>query len=175
MKVFKFTLKFALDEATTDASCYVELLGEAGCDDAIVGIGQKGRIALEFYREADSAVQAILSAIKDIKSVIPEAKLIEATPDLVGISDIADLLGFTRQNMRKLVINHRVTFPTPIHEGKSAIWHLANVLSWFIQGKRKEIEPSLLEIAIANMQLNIVKETKYLDASLQSRISSVLS
>ncbi len=175
MKAFKFTLKFALSEASIDAGHYVELLGEAGCDDALVGIGQKGRIALEFDREADSAFQAILSAIKDIKSVIPDAKLIEATPDLVGVSDIADLLGFTRQNMRKLVLNHSVTFPTPIHEGKSTIWHLANVLSWFVQGKRKIIEPTLMEIATATMQLNIVKETKYLDPSLKSKISSVLA
>ena len=40
MKAFDFTLKFALAKDTTDASCYIELLGEAGCDDALVAIGQ---------------------------------------------------------------------------------------------------------------------------------------
>lgn len=175
MREFEFILKFALTEESTDASHYVELLGKAGCDDALIGIGQNGRIALEFCREATSAFEAVLSATKDVKNVIPDAKLIEATPDLVGISDIADLLGFTRQNMRKLVLSHSETFPAPIHEGKSAIWHLANVLNWFEQRKRKTIESSLIEIANANMQLNIAKETTNLDPSLQSKISSILA
>ncbi|KHD09290.1 DNA-binding protein [Candidatus Thiomargarita nelsonii] len=175
MREFEFTLKFALTDTSKDASCYVELLGEAGCNDALVGIGQKGRIAFAFCREAESAYQAVLSAIKNIKSVIPDAELIEATPDMVGISDIADLLGLTRQNLRELVLNHSTTFPTAIHDGNSAIWHLANVLTWFKQGKRKIIEPSLMEIANANMQLNIAKETKNLDPLVQSEFFSVLT
>ena len=47
MKLFEFTLKFALPESTQDPSPYVDALGESGCDDAIIGVGQKGRIALQ--------------------------------------------------------------------------------------------------------------------------------
>jgi len=174
MKEFDFTLKFAFSKINTNAEQYVELLGEAGCDDALIGIGQKGRIALQFCREEESAFQAVITAIREVKSVIPDAKLIEATPDFVGISDIADLLGFSRQNMRKLVLTHSLTFPTPVHEGKSSIWHLAKVLKWFEQGQRKSIEPRLMEIASANMQLNILKESVHLDAQFRSKISALM-
>ena len=47
MATFEFTLKFSLPEAGTDPKAYVEQLAEAGCDDALVGVGLSGRIALE--------------------------------------------------------------------------------------------------------------------------------
>jgi hypothetical protein len=56
--------------------------------------------------------------------------------------------------MRKLLINNRASFPTPIHEGKAAIWHLSNVLSWCREGNRYQVSESLQDVARANMQLN---------------------
>ena len=52
---YTFTLKYQLADDDRDAKALVERLGEAGCDDALVGIGQPGRLALEFTREAESA------------------------------------------------------------------------------------------------------------------------
>lgn len=75
---YDFVLKFKLAEGIADAGDLVERLGEAGCDDAVVGIGQPGRIALNFTREAESAQQAILSALEDVRRAIPDAELIEA-------------------------------------------------------------------------------------------------
>jgi hypothetical protein len=83
MTEFDFTLKFALANINTDAENYVESLGKAGCHDALIGIGKKGRIAFQFCRQAKDASEAIFTAIKEIKSVIPDARLVEATPDLV--------------------------------------------------------------------------------------------
>src|SRR5439155_384770 len=83
----------------------IERLGAAGCDDALVGIGQPGRIALEFTREAHSAEAALVSALTDVKRAIPSARLIEAAPDFVGLTDVAEVVGMTRQNMRKLMIS----------------------------------------------------------------------
>ena len=91
-----------LSDKESDADALVERLAEAGCDDALVGTGQKGRIALNFIREAASAKEAIISALTDVKRVIPHARLLEVTPDFVGLSDVAELLGVSRQNMRKL-------------------------------------------------------------------------
>ena len=34
----------------------------------------------------------------------PGATLTEADPDLVGLTDVADILGCTRQNMRRLMV-----------------------------------------------------------------------
>ena len=71
-----FTLKFQLAEADRDPNALVERLGAGGCDDALVGIGQPGRIALEFTREADSARSALMSALSDLKRLIPGARLV---------------------------------------------------------------------------------------------------
>jgi len=172
MKEFDFTLKFAFSNINTEAENYVESLGKAGCDDAIIGIGKKGKIAFQFCREAKDASEAIFSAIKEINSVIADARLVEATPDLVSVSDIAELLGFSHQNIKKL--RHNLTFPEPIHEGTFVVWHLAKVLQWFEQGQGKQIEPSLMEIANANMQLNIAKEFASLEPQFQARISAAL-
>ena len=61
---YDFTLKFALAEGDSDAAAIVERLGASGCDDALVGTGIPGRIALSFTREAASAEDAVLSALK---------------------------------------------------------------------------------------------------------------
>lgn len=174
MKEYEFVLKFRLPEATTDPEAFVGQLAEAGCDDALVGIGQTGRIALDFARESPSAIEAIASAIKDVKRAIPEAQLIEATPDLVGLTDVADILGFSRQNMRKLVLKYQ-DFPPPLHEGKPSIWHLAKILHWLDQKKTYTVNLTLLEIADANMQFNIAREAQTLEPSIQSGLKALLA
>ncbi len=55
-----------------------------------VGVGQPIRIALEFTRESETAEAALVSAVADVKRAIPTAKLIEVSPDFVGLSDTAD-------------------------------------------------------------------------------------
>ena len=84
---YEFTLKFRLPVDGTDMDAIVERLGECGCDDALVGFGHPGRMALQFSREAPSASEAILSAIADVRRAIPGADLIEVAPDLVGMTD----------------------------------------------------------------------------------------
>ena len=170
MKTYDFQLKYSLPEGAQNSKILVEQLGAGGCTDALVGIGQTGRIAFHFSRQAHSAFEAVLSAVKDIKQAIPEAKLIEAAPDLVGLSDIASLLGFSRQNIRKLMMNNLASFPTPIHEGKTMLWHLSSILDWVKEGNRYQIDEQLQDIANTNMQLNIAKETIRLDPSIQKQL-----
>ncbi len=169
MKTYEFELKFRLPGTSRDPELFVERLAEAGCTDALVGIGQSGRIAFHFSRGSKSAFEAILSAVKNIKKAIPEAVLIEAAPDLVGLSDIADILGYSRQNIRKLMMNNLVSFPAPIHEGKTMLWHLSSILIWIKESNRYEIDERLVDVASTNMQLNIAKETAHLDASIQKQ------
>lgn len=173
MQDYEFTLKFTLPNKNLDPDIYVEKLGVSGCDDALIGLGQKGRIALQFSRESTSASEAVISAIKDVKSVIPDASLVEATPDLVGISDIAAIMDVSRQNVRKLMLSHGYTFPSPIHAGKTSFWHLSTVLDWFEEQQNKEIEPAIKEVAFTNMQVNLVKESKQLDPVYSSKLSAL--
>jgi len=167
MKTYEFELRFSLPNTSQSTEFFVERLAEAGCTDALVGIGQAGRLAFHFIRDAKSAFEAILSAVKKIKKAIPEATLIVAAPALVGLSDIADILGYSRQNIRKLMMNNLVSFPTPIHEGKTILWHLSSILTWVKDRDRYQIDELLLDVANTTMQLNIAKESQHLDASLQ--------
>lgn len=157
---YTFTLKYQLSEQDANPDELVERLGAAGCDDALVGVGQPGRIALEFVREADSAEAALMSALADVKRAIPSAKLIEAAPDFVGLTDVADVVGVTRQNMRKLMVNHAMTFPTPVHEGSASVWHLAEVMAWLQARGTYKVEASVLEVALSAMQVNLAKEVE---------------
>ena len=155
---FIFTLKYQLSEQDANHHNIVGRLLAAGCDDAVIGIGLPGRLALEFTREADSAVQTILQAISEIKNVIPSALLIEAAPDLVGLTDVAELVGVSRQNMRKLMLAYPGNFPPPVHEGKTSLWHLTDILRWLQLRGSYQIPEAIAEVALATMQVNISKE-----------------
>jgi predicted DNA-binding transcriptional regulator AlpA len=171
---YEFTLKFKVEpEKTSEDDIHVRL-GEAGCTDALVGLGLPGYVGLEFIREAGSAEEAILSALADVKKALPGATFVEAGPDFVGLTDVADLLGMSRQNMRKLFISHAASFPPPVHGGASMVWHLAQVLE-FLKTRAYEFTPSVLEVATASMQVNIAKERTLLDARLDERLRRQLA
>jgi hypothetical protein len=175
MTEYDFLLKFDLSDPSIDPEQFVEALYEAGCDDATVGIGQHGRIALNFTREALSANEAVSSAIADVRKAIPEAKLVEATPDLVGLTDIAEILGCSRQNIRKLVIGNRSIFPSPVHEGSAAIWHLAKVLKWFKAKGNYVIEDNLIDVSNAAMQVNIARQMQDIEPAFHRNIKALLT
>lgn len=162
MREYEFTLKFRLPGGDADPEQFIDALAEAGCDDATVGIGQPGRIALAFNRESGSAFEAITSAVREVRTAIPGAELVEASPDFVGLTDVADLMGCTRQNIRKLMLTHRASFPDAVHEGTQAFWHLHQVLDWFTAAQKRNIDHALLEVSAVTMSLNITKQTRRL-------------
>ena len=172
---YEFTLKFMLAPNASDADELVERLGAAGCADALVGIGQPGRIALNFTREAKSAQNAIISALEAVKSAIPGARLLEVTPDFVGLSDVAELVGVSRQNMRKLMLAHKDSFPVAIHEGSATLWHLFPVLSWLKGRADYSINQSLIDIAYITMQINLAKEANQIERRVQKEVLELVA
>ena len=153
----EFTLKYRLSANDENHDALVERLYEAGCDDALVGLGVPGQLGLEFIREASSAEEAILSALADVTRAIPDAQLIEVGPDLVGLTEVADLLEMSRQNMRKVMLKNPAEFPVPVHSGSSSIWHLALVLQ-FLQEREYSVSQPMVDVSRAAMRLNIEKE-----------------
>jgi len=150
MNEYQFTLTFSLsDEEAADPESYLDALYEAGCDDAIVGTGASGSIALEFVRERKTANSVINSAIKDVKVAIPKAVLIEAKPDLVGLTDIAKMLDCSRQNVRKYMQTYH-SFPHPAYSGKSSLWHLWEVAKF----EKLGIPKTVAEIGRTTFKLN---------------------
>ena len=171
---YTFTLKYQLADDEHDADALVERLGEAGCDDALVGIGQPGRLALEFTREAGSADEAVRSALADVRRAVPSASLIEVAPDLVGLTDVADIVGVSRQNMRKLMLAHPGSFPTPVHEGSASIWHLADVLAWLQVKGSYSLALDVLEVARAALKVNVAKEGRRLSRSASKELDALV-
>ncbi len=175
MNAYEFTLTFVLPGVPADIDAVVERLGAAGCDDAIVGIGRRGRLALAFTRDADTARAAVRSALADVRAAVPDASLAEASPDLVGLSDVAALLGVTRQNVRKLVLACDAPAPVPVHEGKPTIWRLAKVLTWLRDEKRYGVPPELMDVALATMQANLAVEARDADGDAQRELSALIA
>lgn len=157
-----FTLKYQLVDSDCELDDLVERLGAAGCDDALVGTGQPGRLALEFTREAANAEAAVQTALADVRRAVPSAKLIEVGPDLVGLTDVAEIVGVSRQNMRKLMLAHPDRFPTPVHEGSASIWHLADVLDWMQTKGNYALTEDVLDVARVALQVNVSKEARRL-------------
>jgi hypothetical protein len=155
---YEFTLKYQLGEQDSDVDEVMERLGAGGCDDALIGIGQTGRVGLKFTREARSAREALISAMADVRAALPSAKLIEAGPDFVGLTDVAQIVRMTRQNLRKLMTTHAANFPIPVHDGNSGVWHLADLLGW-LQTKGSYLLPQgMVEVSLEAKRVNQVKE-----------------
>jgi len=171
---YTFTLKYQLADDDRDLDALVERLGEAGCDDALLGNGQLGRLALEFTREAADADQAVRSALTDVRRAVPSARLIEVTPDLVGLTDVADIVGVPRQNVRKLMLAHPSSFPAPVHEGSASIWHLADVLAWLQAKGSYSLAKDVLDVARVALQVNVAKEGWRLPRSASEELQALV-
>jgi len=87
-----------------------------------------------------------------------------------GVSDIADLFAFSREKMRKLVRSYPDSFPLPLHEGRSALWHLADVLDWFEAWQARRVDPTLRKVTWATMALNAAREAARLEGMDEGRL-----
>lgn len=106
MKNYDFALTFKIKDSNSNPEKHLDSLYESGCNDALIGIGKKGYISLDFMRQSDSAYEAIYSAINNVKSVISDAELIHVSPDLVGVKELAQIFDCSRQNMQSNYINN---------------------------------------------------------------------
>ncbi|MBT2791129.1 helix-turn-helix transcriptional regulator [Paraburkholderia strydomiana] len=172
---YTFTLKYKLAAQDCDLDAIVERLGEAGCDDATIGVGQPGRLALVFSREGTSALEALVSALGDVKEAVPSARLVEAGPDFVGLTDVAEIAGVSRQNMRKLMLSHAVEFPPPVHEGSASVWHLSDVLDWLNSRGGYDINAEVFDVARSAKQINLAKEARELEPRLNRRLECLVA
>lgn len=160
--MFEFVLTFALPDAATDPSTTLDALYNTGCNDAVIGVGRTGQVGLAFTRTAASAEDAIRSAIANVQTALPGANLIEIGPDLVNLADIADLIGCSRQNIRKYatgaIKTAPSTFPNPILSGATSYWHLCEVLSWLKHHSSLTVPDSLLDLAKVTADINLKRQ-----------------
>jgi len=159
LTVWDFVLTFRLPEGGEEPSAWLDALFAAACDDATIGIGKRGFIALDFTRGGGSAEQAVHSAIAAVDGAIPGAVLTEVGPDLVSLTDLAAMLGCSRQNLRKYAMGEirgvRAPFPAPVFTGNPSLWRLAEVAAWLEQHTEMRLAHPVAEIARAASRLNL--------------------
>ncbi|OLL32753.1 DNA-binding protein [Burkholderia sp. SRS-W-2-2016] len=172
---YVFTLKYRLAAEDSDSDAVVERLGDAGCDDATVGVGQPGRLALLFSREGATAFEAVTSALKNVKRAVPSAQLVEAGPDFVGLTDVAEVVGVSRQNMRKLMLSHATEFPPAVHEGSASVWHLSDVLDWLTSRGGYDIKADVVDVARLAKQINLAKEARQIEPRVSRQLGNLLA
>lgn len=164
MATYEFVLTFALKDSNADPLDYSDALYEAGCDDATVGVGKRGSIALDFSREAPDAKTAIQSAIDAVLKAIPGAELVEAKPDLVNLSDLAEMVGCSRQNVRKYAAGEIRTaqspFPLPAFTGAPDLWHLLEVVAWLSEHTELRPPKEVMEISAVNYRVNLESQRR---------------
>ena len=125
-------------------------------------------LLLSFCQELD------FQASSDVRAALPEAILIEAAPDYVGLSDVADSVGVTRQNLRKLMLQHHASFPLPIHEGKAVMWHLSDMLQWLQQKMAYKVRESDLQLAEVTKQVNLAKTLSAVNKPLMKEMKPLI-
>ncbi|MCW8825051.1 MAG: DNA-binding protein [Gammaproteobacteria bacterium] len=170
MATYDFSLVFTLPGGESEAGQYLDALFEAGCDDALIGIGERGTIGLDFTREAESANEAIQSAVANVQEAIPDAVLLEASPDIVGVSDIAELVHCRRQNIQKYIASG--AFPKPYHLGRSPMWHFLEVATWLAGKQLRTIQLSREVVEVSNLtyKLNLEVQKHRYDESQKNRV-----
>ncbi|MBS0967404.1 DNA-binding protein [Nissabacter archeti] len=161
MPVYHFSLTLA---GVTSATPNLEQhLFEQGCDDALV-CAYNQTVYLEFDREAKDFSSALLSAVRDCEAAPLQARVVAADADLVGLSDIAELTGMTRQAIALLKEGKRGTgnFPSPVQrvKGTSPLWRWADVAAWLADQQRlpPEMAENARQLAALNLALQLRAE-----------------
>ena len=134
----------------------LDRLYDAGADDATFETGGPVSVAT-FDREADSFLDAVVSAISDIESTGFEVLSVD-DDDLVSVADIAGRLGRTRQSVNMHVTGDRgaTLFPVPAfaHAGRNKLWRWADVVGYFgADNNDLELRAALLSAVNAKLQL----------------------
>lgn len=165
MATYEFALTFALLDAGAEPASFLDALYDAGCDDATIGVGRRGSIGLEFAREAPSAEKAIRSAVAAVQRAIRGAQLLEVKPDLVNLSDVAELVGVSRQNIRKYAAGEvrsvKAPFPAPCFSGTPSLWHLYELIVWLTRHTDLRAPREIVDLSAAAYQINLEAQQRH--------------
>lgn len=133
---------------------HIEALGErlqkAGGIDATVQADGRGGTVM-FSREADDAVQAIVSAVADVEAA--GMTVIGATEDRVTVEEIAERAGVTVTAVRYWIAGERGPggFPEPhVQRQRSSLWSWAEVSVWLAAARLGKVDHLAAEIARAS-------------------------
>jgi hypothetical protein len=162
MNTYQFELVFRIGEGKNPMD-YQDALFEAGCDDATMGVGRIGYLGAMFDREANNAIDAIESAINDIRKAIPESLVEKVEPFMMNTIDIGIRYGLSKASVSKYVLGkdnkrgNKEPFPEQIHSA----WYAVDVSKWFKKNTTVKIDNSEIEMVGVVHLLNLaIAKTK---------------
>jgi len=135
-----YAFNFRLHDPLSDTDA--DRLYDAFDEEVAVESGPKGHW-VGFERQADSFLDAVLSAISEVIRLGFEPLAVE--DELVSMADIAERTGRTRQSVSMLFEGARGAgdFPAPAAGNvRSPLWHWADVAAWFDEDEGKDVEIS---------------------------------
>ncbi len=168
---FEFELVFALPEGEHDAFALSDAVFEAGFENALVGTGHAGLLAVELEAEGDDAESVILETARALITALPAGTVLrEVRPDLVSLADVAEKLEVKRQALqqRKMplpvagglyrideVIEVVMEASMPKEGQRRPRFNLASASKWFRAGpaaRRVNAQLTMREIDPATME-----------------------
>lgn len=135
--VTEWSFRLSLADIDVDDDAQMDILFEAGCDDATFFAENGGTYAV-FHRDASTPELAVLSAIRGIESVGGDARVlrVETDDDWLTAAEIAQKTGRTRQSIHQLIQGQRGPggFPLPVsrHNARNPLWSWNAVRAWFV-------------------------------------------
>lgn len=154
MSEYVFTITVGGAIASDQEGQFLDRVYEAGCDDGVVGFNE-GTPFIEFMREADSAEEAITSAIANIEAAGYQAQYLEES-GLMLLADIAhrvEIKSTTLHNF-KTGLRGPGKFPKAVSglDSKSQLYPYQDVVRW-LNDAGKIDSPELVEVADAAAKL----------------------
>lgn len=149
MKTYEFSIiASGLDPEDED---FEARFYRAGCDDATISF-QRGRIIVDFARDAVSVEEAYASAIEGVRGAGAVVERVEPDP-LVSLTEMAARTGLTRAALSHYAKGQRASgFPAPVARVTTAspLWDWAAVSHWLCaHGKLSPEEVVLAEVVKA--------------------------
>lgn len=114
----------------------------------------RGRHFLDVSESGAGAIDAAHRIVVRLRKSLPELRLVRTDPDLVGVSDIAERVQRSRQNVQQWVNGERRQdnrpFPDPEGiAGRSPVWRWGDVNAWLTQfGEGDDVRPPTREEAL---------------------------
>lgn len=174
MKTYEFTIiASGLD---TEADDFEDHFYGAKCDDATVAV-IKGKIVLEFAREARNFAHALASAIIDVRRA--GAKIERIEPDyLVSLSDIAQRSDLSRSAISHYAAGNRdKDFPAPIARitTDTPLWDWVLVAKWMFQRRKLSLETLIAAKLVREANTALSAPDHFLDTPFAQKVHAIIA
>jgi hypothetical protein len=157
MKMKTYELTIIASGIDVEADDFEDRLFEAGCADATISV-QKGVVILEFTRQAQSFLHALVTAVLCVHRAGAKVERIE--PDhLVNLSDIAARTGLSKAAVSLYAKGERArNFPWPVARvtTESPLWDWVDVARWMYHQQTVDRDTVLQAKAVREANIAVI-------------------